>query len=68
MPGPRDVEQEETDRVLLTQFDQRRNILVNHLYLFHKKGNISGLNKIYSNPGIGRGPNGREAGGSSRNI
>jgi hypothetical protein len=44
LSGPRDVEHEETDRVLLTQFDQWRNLLVNHLYLFRKKGNISGLN------------------------
>jgi hypothetical protein len=44
LSGPRDVEPEETDRVLSTQFDQRRNLLVNHLYLFRKKGNISGLN------------------------
>jgi hypothetical protein len=43
LSGPRDVEPEETDRVLSTQFDQRRNLLVNHLYLFGKKGNISGL-------------------------
>jgi hypothetical protein len=32
------------DRVLSMQFDQRRNLLVNHLYLFRKKGYISGLN------------------------
>ena len=44
LSGPRDVKQEETDRVLSTQFDQRRNLLVNHLHLFHLKGNISGLN------------------------
>jgi hypothetical protein len=44
LSGPRDVEPEETDRVLSTQFYQRRNLLVNHLYLFRKKGNISGLN------------------------
>ncbi len=42
--GPRDVEPEETDRVLSMQFDQRRNLLVNHLHLFCQKGNISGLN------------------------
>jgi hypothetical protein len=35
LSGPRDVKQEETDRV-----DQRRNMLVNHLHLFRKKGNI----------------------------
>jgi hypothetical protein len=40
LSGPRDVEPEET--VLSTQFDQRRNLLVNHL--FCQKGNISGLN------------------------
>jgi hypothetical protein len=28
-----------------TQFHQRRNLLVNHLYLFRKKGNMSELNK-----------------------
>ena len=44
LSGPRDVDPEETDRVLLVQFDQRRNLLVNHLYHFRKKGNISGLN------------------------
>ena len=44
LSGPRDVKPEETDRVLLTQFDQRRNMLVTHLYLFRLKGNISGLN------------------------
>ena len=44
LSGPRDVEPEETDRVLSVQFDQRRNLLVNHLYHFRKKGNISGLN------------------------
>jgi hypothetical protein len=44
LSGPRDVEPEETDRVLSMQFDQRRNLLVNHLYLSRKKGNISGLN------------------------
>jgi hypothetical protein len=44
LSGPRDVEPEETDCVLSMQFDQRRNLLVNHLYLFCKKGNISGLN------------------------
>ncbi len=44
LSGPRDVESEETDRVLSTQFDQRRNLLVNHLQLFCQKGNISGLN------------------------
>ena len=44
LSGPRDVEPEEMDRVLLTQFDQRRNLLVTHLYLFCLKGNISGLN------------------------
>jgi hypothetical protein len=44
LSGPRDVEPEETDRVLSTLFDQRRNLLVNHLYLFRKKGNISILN------------------------
>ena len=44
MSGPRDVKPEETDRVLLTQFDQRRILLVNHLHLFRQKGNISGLN------------------------
>ena len=49
LSGPRDVEPEETDHNLLTQFDQRRNLLVNHLHLFHLKGNISGLNKIYTN-------------------
>jgi hypothetical protein len=44
LSGPRDVEPEETDRVLSTQFDQRRNLLVNHLHLFCQKGNISVLN------------------------
>jgi hypothetical protein len=36
LSGPRDDEPEETDCVLLTLFDQRRNLLVNHLYLFRK--------------------------------
>ena len=44
LSGPRDVELEETDRVLSTKFDQRRNLLVHHLYLFRKMGNISVLN------------------------
>ena len=44
LSGPRDVKPEQMDRVLSTQFDQRRNLLVNHLYLFRKKGNISVLN------------------------
>jgi hypothetical protein len=44
LSGPRDVKPEETDRVLLAQFDQRRNLLVNHLHLFCLKDNISGLN------------------------
>ena len=44
LSGPRDVEPEETDRVLSTQFDQRRNLLVNHLHMFCLKGNISGMN------------------------
>jgi hypothetical protein len=38
LSGPRDVEKEEMDRVLSTQFDQRRNLLVNHLHLFRQKG------------------------------
>ena len=49
LSGPRDVEPEETDRLLSMQFEQRRFLLVNHLYLFRKLGNISGLNIIYSN-------------------
>jgi hypothetical protein len=44
LSGPRDVEAEETDRVLSTQFDQRRNLLVNHPHIFRLKGNISGMN------------------------
>ena len=44
LSGPRDVEPEETDRVLSAQFDQRRNVLVNHLHMFRLKGNISGMN------------------------
>ena len=44
LSGPRDVEPEETDRLLSMQFEQRRFLLVNHLYLYRKLGNISGLN------------------------
>ena len=44
LSGPRDVEPEDMDCVLSMQFDQRRNLLVNHLHLFCQKGNISGLN------------------------
>jgi len=49
LSGPRDAEPEETDCLLSMQFEQRRILLVNHLYLFRKLGNISGLNIIYSN-------------------
>ena len=38
LSGPGDVEPEETDRLLSMQFEQRRFLLVNHLYLFRKKG------------------------------
>ncbi len=39
LSGPRDVEPEETDRVLLTQFDQRRNLLLKFLfYLILERG------------------------------
>ncbi len=44
LSGARDVEPEETDCFLSTQFDQRRNLLVNHLYLFRQEDNISRLN------------------------
>jgi len=44
LSGLKDVEPEETDRVLSTHFDQRKNLLVNHLHLFRQKGNIPGLN------------------------
>ena len=37
LSGPRDVEPEETDRALSVQFEQRRNLLVNHLYHFRKR-------------------------------
>jgi hypothetical protein len=44
LSGPRRyVEPEETDRLLSMQFDQRRFLLVNHLYHCRKLGNISGL-------------------------
>ena len=41
---PEDVEPEETDRFLSMQFEQRRMLLVHHLYQQHKLGNMSGLN------------------------
>jgi len=44
LSGPRDVKPEETDRLLSMLFEQRRFLLVNHLHLFRKLGNISGLN------------------------
>ena len=42
LSGPRDVEPEEN--FLSMQFDQRRMLLVHHLYQQHKLGNMSGLN------------------------
>ena len=42
--GSRDVEPEETDRVLSKQFDQRRILLVHHLYHKRKLGDMSGPN------------------------
>lgn len=44
LSGPRDVEPEETDRSLSMQFEQRRMLLVHHLYQLRKLGNMSGLN------------------------
>ena len=44
LSGPRDVEPEETDRFLSMQFEQRRMLLVHHLYQQRKLGNMSGLN------------------------
>jgi len=38
--GPRDIEPEDTDRVLSAQFIQRRNLLVKHLHLYRQKGAI----------------------------
>ena len=38
LSGPRDVKPEEMDCVLLTQFDQRRNLLVNHQKKNSQKG------------------------------
>ena len=38
--GPRDIEPEDTDRVLSAQFIQRRNLLVTHLHLYRQKGAI----------------------------
>ena len=35
-----DENPKETDRVLSTQFIHRRNLLVKHLHVFHKKGKI----------------------------
>ena len=44
LSGPRDVEPEETDRLLSMQFDQWRMLMVHHLYHQRKLGDISGLN------------------------
>ena len=44
LSGSRDVEPEETDRVLSKQFDQRRILLVHHLYHKRKLGDMSGPN------------------------
>jgi len=44
LSGQRNVEPEETDRFLSMQFDQRRMLLVHHLYQQRKLGNMSGLN------------------------
>jgi hypothetical protein len=39
--GQNTVEAEETDRVLSTQFIQRRNLLVKHLHYYRQKGAIT---------------------------
>ena len=44
LSGPRDFEPEKMGRLLSIKFDRMRNLLVNHLYLFRRLGNISGLN------------------------
>jgi len=38
---PRDVDPEETDRVMSAKFTHRRSLLVNHLYVARQKGIIS---------------------------
>ncbi len=41
LSGPKEIESEETDRVLSAQFIQQRNLLVKHLQLYHQKGTIT---------------------------
>jgi hypothetical protein len=41
LSGQNTVEAEETDRVLSTQFIQRRNLLVQHLHYYRQKGAIT---------------------------
>ncbi len=44
LSGPRDVELEEMDHCLSMQFEQRRMLLVHHLYQQRKLGKMSGHN------------------------
>ena len=41
LSGPKEIDAEDTDRVLSTQFIQRRNLLVKHLHYYRQKGEIT---------------------------
>ena len=41
LSGQNTIDAEETDRVLSTQFIQRRNLLVKHLHYYRQKGAIT---------------------------